>query len=96
MHLQYLRWNPIVFGTFMGFFVLGWLLPWFWLGFPLLVIAYVTPLTTYIVYRNQHVPLSQRVLTRPHLRYWLSREPGQARRQDRGGEEGRPGRWGRR
>ena len=72
MHLQYIRWNPIVFGTFMGFFVLGWMLPWFWLGFPLLVIAYVTPLTTYIIYRNQHVALSQRVLTRPHLRYWFS------------------------
>jgi type II secretory ATPase GspE/PulE/Tfp pilus assembly ATPase PilB-like protein len=48
------------------------MLPLFWLGFPLLVIAYVTPLTTYIIYRNQHVALSQRVLTRPHLRYWFS------------------------
>lgn len=67
--LQYIRWNPIIFGTFLGFYVLAWLLPWFWLGFPLLVIAYIAPLMTYVVYRNQQVPDSEKVLTRAHLRY---------------------------
>ncbi|MBN2024683.1 MAG: Flp pilus assembly complex ATPase component TadA [Pirellulales bacterium] len=71
MHLQHVRWNPIVFGVFMGFFVLAWLLPWFWLGFPLLVVAYIVPLTTYVIYRNQNVPLDQCVLTPAHLRYWF-------------------------
>jgi len=71
-HLQHTRWNPIVFGVFMGFFVLMWLLPWFWLGFPLLAVAYVAPLVTYIVYRNQNVALDQRVLTKAHLRYWFA------------------------
>ena len=70
--LQYIRWNPIIFGTFLGFYVLAWLLPWFWLGFPLLVVAYIAPLITYVVYRNQQVPLSDRVLTKDHLRYWIA------------------------
>ena len=70
--LQYIRWNPIIFGTFLGFYVLAWLLPWFWLGFPLLVIAYIAPLMTYVVYRNQQVPLSERVLTKDHIRYWIA------------------------
>ena len=33
----------------MAAFVLMWLIPFFWIGFPLLVIAYVAPLATYIV-----------------------------------------------
>lgn len=70
--LQYIRWNPIVFGTFLGFYVLAWLLPWFWLGFPLLVAAYVAPLVIYIVFRNQQVPESDKVMTRDHLRYWFA------------------------
>ncbi|HLA85080.1 MAG TPA: ATPase, T2SS/T4P/T4SS family [Thermoguttaceae bacterium] len=70
--LPYVRWNPIVFGTFVGFYFLMWLLPWFWLGFPLLVIAYVVPLVTYIVYRNQQVPNDKKVFTRAHLRYWFA------------------------
>jgi len=70
--LKYLRWNPIVFGTFMAAFVLVWFLPYFWVGFPLLVVAYVAPLTTYIIQRNARVEISQRVLTREHIRYWLS------------------------
>ncbi|MEA1949963.1 MAG: ATPase, T2SS/T4P/T4SS family [Planctomycetota bacterium] len=72
MKLQYLRWNPIVFGVFLGFYVLMWLLPWFWLGFPMLMIAYVAPLITYIIYRNGQVEPSDRVLTRDHIRFWLS------------------------
>ncbi|MBN1588405.1 MAG: Flp pilus assembly complex ATPase component TadA [Pirellulales bacterium] len=71
-HLQYVRWNPIVFGTFVGFYFLMWLLPWFWLGFPLLVIAYIVPLVTYIVYRNQQVTMEKKVFTRAHLRYWFA------------------------
>ena len=70
--LQYIRWNPIIFGTFLGFYVLSWLLPWFWLGFPLLLIAYIAPLATYVTYRNQQVSESERVMTRAHLRYWVA------------------------
>jgi type II secretory ATPase GspE/PulE/Tfp pilus assembly ATPase PilB-like protein len=69
---NYLRWNPILFGTFAGAFLLHWLLPWFWLGFPLLVIAYVAPLAAYVAVRNRKVATDERVLTPDHLRFWLS------------------------
>ncbi len=68
--LDYHRWNAIVFGTFFGVFILSWLIPIFWIAFPLLVMAYVGPLTAYILYRNSRVEHNVRVLTREHLRYW--------------------------
>ena len=72
LKLDYLRWNPIVFGSFFAAFVLLWLIPFFWLGFPLLIIAYVAPFATYVVYRNKQVTNDQRVFTPEHLRYWLA------------------------
>lgn len=70
--LDYLRWNPIVAGSFFAAFILVWLIPAFWIAFPLLVIAYVAPLASYIVYRNSKVENNQRVLTPEHLRYWFA------------------------
>jgi type II secretory ATPase GspE/PulE/Tfp pilus assembly ATPase PilB-like protein len=70
--LNYLRWNPIVFGTFIAAFVLVWLIPIFWIGFPLLLVAYIAPLATYIVYRNKRVEEHERVLTPAHLRFCLA------------------------
>jgi type II secretory ATPase GspE/PulE/Tfp pilus assembly ATPase PilB-like protein len=72
LKLDFLRWNPIVFGTFMAAFVLLWVIPSFWIGFPLLVIAYVAPLATYIIHRNSKVENNVRVLTPEHLRYWFA------------------------
>ncbi len=94
--LNYLRWNPIVFGTFAGALLLHWLLPWFWLGFPLLVIAYVAPLATYIIVRNRKVDNNERVL---HARAspLLVRRARQARGdEDRRGEDRIPTRPARR
>ncbi len=70
--LNYLRWNPIVFGVFFGAFVLLWLIPIFWVGFPLLFLAYVVPLTAYIIYRNGKVMQHQKVLTKEHMRYLMA------------------------
>ncbi len=70
--LEIKRWNPIVFGSFLGFFILSWVLPWFWLSFPLLILAYLIPLTLFIVYRNQKVPNEEKVLTRAHIRFLLA------------------------
>lgn len=72
LKLDYQRWNPIVFGVFMAAFVLLWMIPSFWIGFPLLFIAYVAPLVTYIVLRNKQVDNNRRVLTPEHLRYWFA------------------------
>jgi len=70
--LGYQRWNPIVFAPFVAGFVLLWMLPSFWIGFPLLLVAYVAPLTSYVIYRNGRVPSNQRVMTPDHLRYWFA------------------------
>ncbi len=72
MKLNCARLNPIVFGPFMAAFVLVWLIPYFWLGFPLLVVAYVGPLVGYVLHRNAQVPDNERVFTKEHLRYWFS------------------------
>jgi general secretion pathway protein E len=67
--MDYQRWNPIIYGTFMGAFVLTWLIPYFWVGFILLFIAYSAPLTTFIIIRNSKVTNDERVLTPEHIRY---------------------------
>lgn len=74
--MDYLRWNPIVVGSFMAAFILVWLIPTFWLGFPLLVIAYVGPLVGYVFYRNSKLESHQRVLTPEHLRWWAAQQMG--------------------
>jgi type II secretory ATPase GspE/PulE/Tfp pilus assembly ATPase PilB-like protein len=72
LKLNYLRWNPIVFGTFMAAMVLVWVIPNFWIGLFLLVVAYVAPLATYVVMRNKTVTNDKRVMTAEHLRYWFA------------------------
>jgi type II secretory ATPase GspE/PulE/Tfp pilus assembly ATPase PilB-like protein len=72
LKLNFIRWNPILFGSFFGAFLLTLLLPSFWIGFPLMVIAYVAPLTSYILYRNSKVDNNRRVMTSEHLRYCFS------------------------
>ena len=52
--------------------LLLWILPWFSVGM-LLLIAYLAPLVSYIVYRNKQVPASSdKVLTRKHIRRWMA------------------------
>jgi type II secretory ATPase GspE/PulE/Tfp pilus assembly ATPase PilB-like protein len=72
MKLEYLRWNHTIFGTFTGTFVLVWFIPYFAIGFPLLLVAYVVPLMVYVVHRNKRVRPHEQVLTRDHLRHWLA------------------------
>jgi len=72
VRLNFVRWNAIVFGTFIGTFILSWLIPYFWVGFVLLLIAYIAPLATYIILRNKSVDNNKRVLTPSHIRYWFA------------------------
>ena len=39
LHLDHVMWNSLGLGTFLAAAVLFWLLPWFWLGLVLLLIA---------------------------------------------------------
>lgn len=43
----------------------------FWIGYPLLCLAYFVPFTVYVVKRNGQVDIDQRVFTKKHLRYWF-------------------------
>ncbi|MGD0897752.1 MAG: ATPase, T2SS/T4P/T4SS family [Thermoguttaceae bacterium] len=74
--LNWLRWNAIVAGSFFAAIVLAWEIPWFWLGWPLMWIAWIAPLASYIVYRNSRAPSHEKVLTRDHLRHLASRYLG--------------------
>ena len=74
--LNYLQWNPIVFGPFIGAFILVWFIPWFWFDLLLLLAAYAAPLTVYVLQRNKRMESNQRVLTRDHIRFWLSQRLG--------------------
>ena len=75
MKLDLLRWNPVVCGSFFAAVLLFFLIPAFWVGYPLLLIAYAAPLVSYVLYRNGRVHDSEKVLTPEHLRWvaaqWL-------------------------
>jgi type II secretory ATPase GspE/PulE/Tfp pilus assembly ATPase PilB-like protein len=74
LRLGYVKWNCTVFLLFVVAFVLVWFIPWFWLGFSLLLIAYAGPLAVYVRTRNSTVEQDDKVLTKAHLRHvWASR-----------------------
>ncbi|MEX0585977.1 MAG: ATPase, T2SS/T4P/T4SS family [Pirellulales bacterium] len=70
---NYRAWNVATFAPFVVAMVLVWLIALFWVSFPLLLLAYFTPLGLYIRYRNARVPAHEHVLTPDHLRYASSR-----------------------
>jgi len=72
LKLNYIRWNSIVCCPFFAAFLLVWMIPLFWVSFPLLAITLVAPFTTYVIYRNRRVTNDLRVFTPSHIRYWLS------------------------
>jgi type II secretory ATPase GspE/PulE/Tfp pilus assembly ATPase PilB-like protein len=72
LRLDWMRWNPIATGCFVGAFLLMWEVPSFGLGYSLLLMAYAGPLAGYVVYRNRRVPADQRVLTPEHLKHWFA------------------------
>lgn len=74
LRLNHNLWNPVMVGSFFATLLLFWIIPYFWLGYPLLLIAYAAPLATYVLLRNKGVSEEQRVFTRAHLRHWLSEQ----------------------
>jgi len=74
MKLKYGMWNPIAFFSFFLCLLLLWILPWFGVGFLLLLIAYLAPLVTYIILRNAAVQSYDKVLTPKHIRRWIAKK----------------------
>jgi type II secretory ATPase GspE/PulE/Tfp pilus assembly ATPase PilB-like protein len=67
------RWNAVIFGAFIGAFILVLLLPLlYWVGLAILIVVHWACLISYIVYRNSKVGAHERVLTPSHIRFWLS------------------------
>ena len=57
-------------------FVFLWMIPLFWIGFPLLVSPTWRRFATYVVKRNKQVDNDRQVLTREHLRHWFAEQLG--------------------
>ncbi|MBL9124299.1 MAG: Flp pilus assembly complex ATPase component TadA [Planctomycetaceae bacterium] len=70
--LRHALWNPLVFFIFVGAFLASWLIPIFWVGFPLLFLAWIVPLICYVNYFNKQVEPHHRVMTPDHLRFVAS------------------------
>lgn len=66
-NVRFEMWNSVVFFSGVLGFALLWLIPIYFLGIVLLVLAYFGPLFTYVYTRNQTVPDEQMVLTPYHF-----------------------------
>ncbi len=69
LKIKHTRWNPLMVASFPVAFLLLLLIPFFLVGFALLLIAYFVPLILYVVHRNGRVDDQRKILTRQHLRF---------------------------
>ena len=73
--LRWTLWNPIVYFSFLLALLLFWVIPVFFVGIFLLLVAYLAPLVTYVTYRNKQVKAtSDKVFTNRHMRRWFARK----------------------
>jgi general secretion pathway protein E len=66
-NIRFEMWNSIVFAAGVLGFAMVFLIPLYFVGLLLLLLAYFGPLFTYIYHRNQTVPDESKVLTAYHL-----------------------------
>src|SRR5262245_10772394 len=77
LRLNYRRWNVIAFLSFSLAFVVVWIPTGSWVffaGMPLLFVTYLVPFVMYVKHRNAQVIQHDKVFTRAHTRYWLSKK----------------------
>lgn len=75
LKLRWAMWNPIVFFTFFVGLLLFLIISVWPVGFGLLLIAYLAPLISYIVYRNKQVRSSyDKVFTGKHIKRVFARK----------------------
>jgi type II secretory ATPase GspE/PulE/Tfp pilus assembly ATPase PilB-like protein len=70
--LQYRFWNAVAFAPFAIAFLLQFVIPWYAVSFPLLLIAAVAPLAVYVRTRNKPLPADDQVFTPAHFRVLLA------------------------
>lgn len=71
--LSYASWNSLVVFPFLAAIALLWILPSFWIGLPLLLVAYAGPLLAYVAKRNPMVMDDEKVLTSRHVKSLFAR-----------------------
>jgi type II secretory ATPase GspE/PulE/Tfp pilus assembly ATPase PilB-like protein len=75
LKLRWAMWNPIVFFTFFVGLLLFFLISVWPVGFGLLLVAYIAPLASYVVYRNKQVRSSyDKVFTGKHIKRVIARK----------------------
>ncbi len=66
-------WDAILFFSFLFGLLLLWILPWYFAGLVVLLLAYVAPLIVYIVQRDKLVPSAyDKILSVKHTKRWLA------------------------
>ncbi len=68
---DHLKWNPIVFAPFIVGVIAFWMIPIFFVGFPLLIICHWAPVLAYVKTRNAELSDDQKVLTQKHIKAWF-------------------------
>jgi len=71
LKLSYRFWNTLLFGSFFAAFLLMWIIPWFALGYTLLLLAAIAPPTTYVVLRNKTLHDVDKAFTLDHIKHVL-------------------------
>ncbi len=66
-------WNLILLGAGIAGLLVAWVLPVFFLAFPLLLASYLMPTLFYVTRRNEAVEPDQKVLTSRHIKSVLNR-----------------------
>lgn len=75
-------WNPVMVFSFLVAFLAAVTVPIFFVGGPLLLLAYAGPFITYVVMRNGKVTEEKKVFTPAHLKNWVA-NIGKKQAQDR-------------
>ncbi|WP_425614121.1 ATPase, T2SS/T4P/T4SS family [Anatilimnocola sp. NA78] len=65
-------WNPVAVFSFLLVFIIAMLIPIFFAGYFLILVAYIAPLATYIALRNSRVTKERKVLTPDHFKRMIT------------------------
>ncbi len=76
LKLNRAAWGPLLLFCGLGGLFVVWLLPWFWVSLPLLLLLYLMPTLVYVTVRNEQVEEDEKVLTPRHLRLLAARYLG--------------------
>ena len=65
------KWNGTNIIAFAATFLVALFIPIFWIGLPLVIVAWLVPIFTYIKARNKELLDADKVMTAGHLSFWF-------------------------